>query len=335
MEKLTKNKLRDLLSNPQLVSDNSHFRADCPVCGKPDHFFINIQKQLWDCKKCGEDGNLFKLLTVLGEDELLRKLNGARNTEKVDPLEQFEEEDEDILELVKELDNQEVISLPAFCKPLKKGGKAWKYMVKKRGVDEWLVRRLSNNGLLYENRMMREFNNRVLFTITEGKEGIYGYLGRDMTGKSSRKYLNSKTKFNKLLFGVEFLNEGDVAVLVEGVFDWIGFELFKYHVAGWENYKAVVTFGKKFSEYQAVKLKYRYNVKDILVFYDYEALKYVKTNLQDKYYIGWFDMMYTLIPEKDKDLGDASYKDIERAMKNQMDIVEMQEQFVPQTKLIQ
>jgi len=41
--------------------------GDCPFCGKEDHFFINWENLLWDCKACGEKGNFKTFLTKVNE----------------------------------------------------------------------------------------------------------------------------------------------------------------------------------------------------------------------------------------------------------------------------
>ena len=40
----------------------------CPLCGKDNyHFFMNAENGCWDCKVCGESGNLFQLKKRLGD----------------------------------------------------------------------------------------------------------------------------------------------------------------------------------------------------------------------------------------------------------------------------
>lgn len=42
----------------------------CPLCddpdGKPEHFYIHVEKGIWKCHKCGESGNLYQLKKRLG-----------------------------------------------------------------------------------------------------------------------------------------------------------------------------------------------------------------------------------------------------------------------------
>ena len=53
--------LKMVLINPREASKN-HYQADCPFCLKGQHFYINRTTFKWDCKKCSEFGNLYKLL---------------------------------------------------------------------------------------------------------------------------------------------------------------------------------------------------------------------------------------------------------------------------------
>ncbi len=43
---------------------------DCPLCRKEKHFYVNRFTGLWDCKKCGESGNLYQLKARLGMREI-------------------------------------------------------------------------------------------------------------------------------------------------------------------------------------------------------------------------------------------------------------------------
>lgn len=47
--------------------------GDCPFCGKDNHFYVNHEKLLWDCKVCGESGN---------RQSFLEKIN-RRNLEQI------------------------------------------------------------------------------------------------------------------------------------------------------------------------------------------------------------------------------------------------------------
>lgn len=64
---------------------NNQVLADCPFCLKEEHFYINKQKLLWDCKVCGEKGNQFSFLEKINKrnikgltDLALRRLGKDR-----------------------------------------------------------------------------------------------------------------------------------------------------------------------------------------------------------------------------------------------------------------
>ena len=44
---------------------NPQYIGTCPWCGKEKHFYINKRTQLFDCKKCGVNGSIYKLLKQL------------------------------------------------------------------------------------------------------------------------------------------------------------------------------------------------------------------------------------------------------------------------------
>ena len=44
-------------------SSSNQAVTDCPFCGKIKHFYINRKTGLWDCKKCGLEGNIEQFLS--------------------------------------------------------------------------------------------------------------------------------------------------------------------------------------------------------------------------------------------------------------------------------
>ena len=50
---------------------SGQYICDCVFCGKEDHMYINKRTQMFDCKKCGTFGNIFKLLRFLEKTYLL------------------------------------------------------------------------------------------------------------------------------------------------------------------------------------------------------------------------------------------------------------------------
>jgi len=46
-------------------SGGKEAEGDCPLCGKEAHFFVNKTTGQWDCKVCGEGGNIYTFLSGL------------------------------------------------------------------------------------------------------------------------------------------------------------------------------------------------------------------------------------------------------------------------------
>ena len=64
---------------------NQFVLAECPLCGKAKKFYISIEKGLWDCKVCGEKGNLYQLKEKMGD--LLAKTKVSKRKSKPMPKE--------------------------------------------------------------------------------------------------------------------------------------------------------------------------------------------------------------------------------------------------------
>lgn len=47
-----------------LQLSSGQFVTDCIFCGKPGRFYIDPEKGLWSCKKCGESGNTYSFLAA-------------------------------------------------------------------------------------------------------------------------------------------------------------------------------------------------------------------------------------------------------------------------------
>lgn len=54
------------------VKGEDQFKGDCPFCGKEDHFFVNGSTGQFQCKVCGESGNVYSFLQKIHADALKR-----------------------------------------------------------------------------------------------------------------------------------------------------------------------------------------------------------------------------------------------------------------------
>lgn len=60
----------DCFMQPPSVN-GGNWTGDCPFCGKEKHFFVESEEGMWDCKVCGERGNVISFLT-----RIIKKFDG-------------------------------------------------------------------------------------------------------------------------------------------------------------------------------------------------------------------------------------------------------------------
>ena len=246
---------------------SGQYICTCPFCGKEQHFYINKKTQMFDCKKCGEFGNIYKLLRFLDKTYLL---NGAtiENTDTIVSVRSM---------LASELESSEVsvTELPEVKMPV-----GWRVLrnsnlyLLNRGITPELCERYKFGS----TKMLRKYDNYVLIPIYDGGK-IRGYIGRYGSKKvpdGKLRYNNSiGTQFAQLLFGYDEITENTATViLVEGIFDKIAVDKV---LRLWESeeVKCVCTFGKKISAEQIEKLKVK-GVSRVILLYDFDAIKDIK-----------------------------------------------------------
>lgn len=242
------------ISNQTLVGNQ--WRGDCPFCGKENHFFMNSQNGLFDCKSCGEVGNWFKFqkLTKTGsvqETEKGKRKNFNLVSIVLDDTERQNEIENDI----------EPIELPEEFEIITKQTtpRAYRYLIKDR---KFSYEQIKNNRLLYART--GKYWNRVIIPVFMFGE-LYGYFGRfipmEGLGKIKRKYLNGYgLDFSKMLWNYDNIDNSKPVILLEGSFGGMRID---------DN--VVATFGKKISKYQIALLKLK-RVKSLILLYDVDAL---------------------------------------------------------------
>lgn len=258
--------LRDILINPKL-NKRGQYVCDCPFCGKEGHMYISQKTQMWDCKKCGEYGSIYKLLKFLDKTYLL----GGSTIEIRDNInsirQRFQEQILDNEEPLKELPE---IKLPVGWRILRKSSK---YLLGRGITAEDCVRYHIGSTDLY-----RKYTNYVIIPIYDNGK-IRGFLGRYASKKvpeNKLRYNNSiGTEFSSLLFGYdEITNKTSTVILVEGVFDKIAVDKV-LQLGDSEEVKCVCTFGKKISTVQEKKLMLK-GVSNVVLLYDFDAIKEIK-----------------------------------------------------------
>lgn len=243
---------------------SGQYVCDCPYCGKEAHFYISKKTQMWDCKKCGEAGNIFRLLRYLDKLYLL----GGKTVDETNHINSIRhlEENNEVVEYVEE----PKVKLPVGWKQLNNSNE---YLMG-RGITPELCKRYHFGA----TTLMQKYKGYIIVPIYDNGvvRGFIGRYGAKLVPEGKLRYSNSlHTKFSKLLFGYDEITENTTTViLVEGIFDKIAVD----KVLGlWDDeaVKCVCTFGKKISDEQIVKLELK-GVEKVILLYDFDAVKDIK-----------------------------------------------------------
>lgn len=301
METISKEDLESLFTNGFRNGPKGHIISDCPFCGKHSHFYINRHSQLWDCKSCGADGNIYKLLIHLGKLFLIGDFKSIDRS-KIKMLYDDEEDDED-LDIV-----SKVRRLPIGFKRQKEND----YLLGRK-----LVKRNFSNHVIGITTLKPSLKDYVIFAVDE-KDGCKGYVARYMKpipkekAKLIPRYRNDKgANFSKLLYGFDKVNEmTKTVILVEGIIDKLTLDNF-LRLDKCDDMVCLATFGKKISSTQVLKIL-RAGIENVILVFDYDAIKQMKKfSLElDKFFnvrVG-----YTF----NKDINDSSDKEIVQIFEN-------------------
>lgn len=263
--KINNDELVDILINPKL-NRKGQYICDCPFCGKAKHFYISKDTQKWDCKKCGEAGNIYKLLKHFGKLYLLQGKT-IEFTEKIQSLkEEMLKEEEEALQI----EELKKIPLPIGFKIFTHSD----YLQKDRGLSRSEMRFYE---IGYTNVVSR-YKNYAIFPIRENGE-VKGFVGRYASKRvpdGVPRYNNSAgTNFRLLVGGLDEVTDNtNTVILVEGMFDKIAVDR-RLGLRDYEEVKCLCTFGKKISDEQIFKIKKK-NVSTIVLLYDFDAIKEMK-----------------------------------------------------------
>ena len=243
---------------------SGQYVCDCVFCGKEGHMYVNKNTQLFDCKKCGTSGNIFKLLRYLDKLYLL----GGKTVDETNHISSIRNIN-DVNDEIKYVEEPKV-KLPVGWKQLNNSNE---YLMN-RGITPKLCKRYHFGA----TTLMRKYSGYIIVPIYDNGvvRGFIGRYGAKMVPDNVLRYSNSEhTKFSKLLFGYDEITENTVTViLVEGIFDKIAVD----KVLGlWncEEVKCVATFGKKISDEQILKLELK-GIQRVILLYDFDAVKDIK-----------------------------------------------------------
>jgi hypothetical protein len=130
-------------------AEGADWFGDCLFCGKEKHFYVNIKREVWDCKVCGKSGNKITLLTKIYEAALAKT--------KIRELETLSKHR----------------SLPVSV--LKKFGVAWHADLKR-----WLIPGKSTRGTIHDLRQY-DIKKKLMLSVAGCKTQL---LGQDLLTKA-------------------------------------------------------------------------------------------------------------------------------------------------------
>lgn len=246
---------------------SGQYICDCPFCGKENHFYISKRTQLFDCKKCGIIGSIYKLLKHLDKTYLLGD-KSVEFTEQIKSIRQSLQEELSTEQTIEELPKRNMPVGFRICV-------ANNYLTS-RGI----TRKECKRYRIGETKLMFKYKNYILFPIYDNGEirGFVGRYGNKVVPRDRLRYSNSlDTDFASLLYGYDEIISGETetVIIVEGVFDKIAVDR---KLGLWDDprVKCVCTFGKKISEVQIRKLLAK-NITNVILSWDFDALKEIKS----------------------------------------------------------
>jgi hypothetical protein len=307
--------LKSIFPNSFLDYHKTNLMCKCPWCGVNEFGIELADNHRFNCfrkAKCGETGNIFRLLKKVGRLDLL----GNLGVESI----KYDERLENIIE--KKIEQSLDLTIETVQPPL-----GWKrihsdFYLENRGFE------LFDKFEVGKSKLFRKLKDHVVILVRDGGE-IKGYVARIAKDKSELKqleidlghkvprYQNSQTDFTRLLAGIEEVNENThTIILVEGLF---GKEAVDRHLKLDLNdeVKCCCTFGAKLSPEQIFKLQLK-GIKHIILFFDIDVINKIKKYTME--YLNEFESVRVIhTNDKDKDPADLTYKEMITVYNNKID----------------
>lgn len=264
---ISDNDLRSILKINKETRSGQYI-CDCVFCGKENHMYVNRKTQMFDCKKCGITGSIYKLLKQLDKTYLI----GDKSVELTEQIKSIRQALQDELE-----NEQKVIEeLPKKNMPVGFRLCVGNRYLTSRGITRAECKRYR----IGETKLMFKYRDYILFPVYDNGEirGFVGRYGNKVVPKDRLRYSNSlDTDFASLLYGYDEIIEGktETVIIVEGIFDKIAVDR-KLGLWDDDSVKCVCTFGKKISDIQIRKLIAK-NVTNVILSWDFDALKEIKS----------------------------------------------------------
>jgi len=236
----------------------------CPVClNDKSKLYVSVEKKLFYCQRCGFGKGIRDICRLMAEVSGRHlndiKIELAQTVSPAKKENEFESAVQDKIKPDKTLDAPEpidTVSLPQ-TEPFEgvTGTRAYNYLLK-RGLSEEIIK---ERQLAMVGSLRGHSGPYVLFPVNYFGLTV-AYQGRCIVDKDP-KYVSSEN-IKQWLWPLDQLKEQDTIVIVEGVFDALG-----YLSVG---VPAVCTFGKKISTSQ-IELLQKHKIKNVYFAWDPDA----------------------------------------------------------------
>ena len=258
--------VRELLgTDGRFNSRRTEYITKCPFCGKESHFYVNVNTLRFSCKKCWEEGGVYKLLSQFDK---LYLLEGATI------------EDREVISKIRDLTTSVAEDVKLEPLPPRKMPVGYKvclhdtYLERDRGLTPAVMKRYA----IGRTKLVRRYADYILIPVTT--DGVItAFQGRYASKKvppgALRWRNDTGADFAKMLYGYDDIKTSGVTViLVEGVFDKIAVDR-RLRLDDCDEVKCCATFGKKISDYQRAMLQKK-GVRAVVLLYDFDAIKEIK-----------------------------------------------------------
>lgn len=285
--------LYDLIAelNPKIDQSGKNYIIDCPSCGKRECSISLNEGHLWGCfrlKRCGETGNIWKMLKLLGKEfKTSNFIGNSRNIDTISIENLLGNSGSGIPSISLNFNIKDLPDIP---------------------IPFGFTRQLSGNQYLdnrgfksYEycevgiSTLDRSLRNYIIFIVRENSK-VKGYVARHTWDKDRineyndkvinksnliKRYKNSYgTDFSSLLYGYDEIKDSEIkpCVLVEGIFDKLALDS-KLELNKDRFLYTCATFKAFVSDVQIVKLLMK-GIEDVILFYDPDVIGIIQKNVE-------------------------------------------------------
>ena len=258
--------VRELLgTDGRFNSRRTEYITKCPFCGKPLHFYVNVHTLRFSCKKCWEEGGVYKLLSQFDK---LYLLEGATIEER------------EVISKIRDLTTSASEDVKLEPLPPRKMPVGYKvclhdtYLERDRGLTPDVMKRYA----IGRTKLVRRYADYILIPVTT--DGVITafqgrYASKKVPPDALRWRNDTGAHFAKMLYGYDDIKvSGATVILVEGVFDKIAVDR-RLRLDECDDVKCCATFGKKISDYQRAMLQKK-GVRAVVLLYDFDAIKEIK-----------------------------------------------------------